>query len=87
MATSPTGCSCETPRWRVSELKDSGSRQFDVLVVDAFTGDSIPVHLLTNNQAFLDQDAIRNAAHPWPKASKTVIWTDDYASLFAVTKY
>ncbi len=29
------------------ELKDDGSRQFDVLVVDAFSSDSIPVHLLT----------------------------------------
>jgi hypothetical protein len=29
------------------ELKDSGSRQFDVLVMDAFSSDAIPVHLLT----------------------------------------
>ena len=29
------------------ELKGSGSRQFDVLVMDAFSSDAIPVHLLT----------------------------------------
>jgi spermidine synthase len=29
------------------ELKDSGSRQFDLLVMDAFTSDAIPIHLLT----------------------------------------
>ncbi len=29
------------------ELKESGPRKFDVLVVDAFSGDAIPVHLLT----------------------------------------
>ena len=29
------------------ELLTSGSNQFDVLVVDAFSGDAIPVHLLT----------------------------------------
>ncbi len=29
------------------QLKDDGSRQFDVLVLDAFTSDAVPVHLLT----------------------------------------
>jgi len=29
------------------ELDEAGSNQFDVLVLDAFSGDSIPVHLLT----------------------------------------
>jgi len=29
------------------ELREGGSRQFDVLVVDAFSGDAVPVHLLT----------------------------------------
>ncbi|MDA1074174.1 MAG: fused MFS/spermidine synthase [Proteobacteria bacterium] len=29
------------------ELTETGSHQFDVLAVDAFSGDSIPVHLLT----------------------------------------
>jgi hypothetical protein len=29
------------------ELRQSGSRQYDVLVVDAFNSDAIPVHLLT----------------------------------------
>ena len=29
------------------ELRDGGSQQFDILVMDAFSGDSVPVHLLT----------------------------------------
>ena len=29
------------------ELKETGSHQFDVLAIDAFTGDMIPTHLLT----------------------------------------
>jgi hypothetical protein len=29
------------------ELLDSGSNEFDILIVDAFSGDSIPMHLLT----------------------------------------
>ncbi len=29
------------------ELKETGSQQFDVLAIDAFTGDMIPTHLLT----------------------------------------
>jgi len=30
-----------------TELADKGSRQFDVLALDAFSGDAVPVHLLT----------------------------------------
>jgi hypothetical protein len=30
-----------------SELRDTGSRAFDLLVIDAFSSDSIPMHLLT----------------------------------------
>ena len=29
------------------DLSNQGSRQFDILVLDAFSGDAIPVHLLT----------------------------------------
>ena len=29
------------------ELKEQGSRKFDVLAIDAFSGDAIPIHLLT----------------------------------------
>ena len=29
------------------ELRESGSQQFDLLILDAFSGDSIPIHLLT----------------------------------------
>ena len=30
-----------------NELEQKSAQQFDVLVIDAFTGDSIPIHLLT----------------------------------------
>ena len=29
------------------ELKETGSHQFDVMILDAFAGDAIPIHLLT----------------------------------------
>src|SRR5690606_17887450 len=29
------------------ELTSGGSRQFDLLILDAFTGDAIPLHLMT----------------------------------------
>ncbi len=29
------------------ELKEQGSRKFDILAIDAFSGDAIPIHLLT----------------------------------------
>ena len=35
------------------ELREQGSQQFDVLVLDAFTGDAIPIHLLTLEAAEL----------------------------------
>ena len=35
------------------ELRDQGSQQFDVLVLDAFSGDAIPIHLLTLEAAEL----------------------------------
>jgi spermidine synthase len=34
-------------------LQDEASRRFDVLVVDAFSGDAIPVHLLTREAVML----------------------------------
>ena len=34
-----------------NELLENGSNQFDIFVIDAFSGDSIPIHLLTT-QAF-----------------------------------
>jgi spermidine synthase len=34
-----------------AQLRDHGGEQFDLLVIDAFSGDSIPIHLL-NQQAF-----------------------------------
>ena len=35
------------------ELETSGSQQYDVIIVDAFTGDAIPVHLLTKEASDL----------------------------------
>jgi len=35
------------------ELETSGSQQYDVLVVDAFSGDAIPIHLLTQEASDL----------------------------------
>ena len=35
------------------ELREQGSQQFDVLVLDAFSGDAVPVHLLTLEAAEL----------------------------------
>jgi spermidine synthase len=35
------------------ELKEQGSENFDVLAVDAFSSDSIPVHLLTQEAMLL----------------------------------
>ena len=35
------------------ELRSGGSHDFDILVIDAFTSDSIPIHLLTRESAQL----------------------------------
>jgi hypothetical protein len=40
-------------------LQDQPPRQFDVLVVDAFSGDSIPVHLLTREAVALYRQRIK----------------------------
>jgi hypothetical protein len=40
-------------------LQDEASRRFDVLVVDAFSGDSIPVHLLTREAVMLYRDRLK----------------------------
>ena len=41
------------------ELADPSARgRFDVLVIDAFTGDAVPVHLLTRESALLYQSAL-----------------------------
>lgn len=36
-----------------AELREGGSRQFDLLALDAFSGDAIPVHLLTQEAVAL----------------------------------
>ncbi len=35
------------------ELQTSGSQQYDIIVVDAFSGDAIPIHLLTKEASDL----------------------------------
>ena len=40
-------------------LQDEAARRFDVLVVDAFTGDAIPVHLLTREAMMLYRQRLR----------------------------
>ena len=35
------------------ELEETGSHQFDVMIVDAFSGDAIPIHLLTEEAMLL----------------------------------
>ena len=40
-------------------LQDEAARRFDVLVVDAFSGDSIPVHLLTREAVMLYRQRLK----------------------------
>jgi hypothetical protein len=40
-------------------LQDEATRRFDVLVVDAFSGDSIPVHLLTREAVMLYRQRLK----------------------------
>lgn len=42
------------------EFLESGSNEFDVLVMDAFSGDSIPVHLLTEEAFELNAKHLRS---------------------------
>ena len=42
------------------ELREQGSQQFDVLVLDAFSGDAIPIHLLTLEAAELYWQHLRD---------------------------
>jgi len=42
------------------ELREQGSQQFDVLVLDAFSGDAIPIHLLTVEAAALYWQHLRD---------------------------
>jgi hypothetical protein len=43
-------------------LQDESAERFDVLVIDAFNGDSIPVHLLTREAVALYRDRLKRAA-------------------------
>jgi spermidine synthase len=42
------------------EFAENGSNQFDILVIDAFSGDSIPVHLLTQEAFDLYERHLRD---------------------------
>lgn len=42
-----------------TELRNQGSQGFDILVVDAFSGDAVPVHLLTREAFALYWDHLR----------------------------
>jgi len=42
------------------ELREQGSQQFDVLVLDAFSSDAIPIHLLTLEAAELYWQHLRD---------------------------
>ena len=44
------------------ELKTEGSRKFDLLVLDAFSGDAIPVHLLTEEAFRVYRDHLKSDA-------------------------
>lgn len=67
---------------RVS-LQQQAPQGFDVLVVDAFSGDSIPVHLLTA-QAFADY--FRHLKPEYAAMPATRLWTDDYGSVLTVMR-
>jgi hypothetical protein len=48
----------------------------------AFVSDWV---LVTSNQAFYSQSAVKRAILPWPNgAREPLLWTDDFSSLFAV---
>ncbi len=44
-----------------AELQDRGGRSFDVLVLDAFSGDAVPAHLLTTEAFALYWEHLRDA--------------------------
>jgi spermidine synthase len=42
--------------------------------------------ILTRDEKFLSQDAVRTAAQPWPNERPPLLWTDDFASLWQILK-
>jgi hypothetical protein len=42
--------------------------------------------ILTRDESFLAQDAVRNAAQPWPNERPPLLWTDNFASLWQILK-
>jgi hypothetical protein len=131
------------------QLSQVGPLEFDVLFMDAFTSDSIPVHLMTResfklywqhlrddgilvahitnrfvdlrpvvyslavesgytpiliehavgtqyqtrwvlitkNQRVLESELITSARLPWPEKMRSIVWTDDFASLAQVVDW
>jgi hypothetical protein len=62
------------------ELTDGQSQQFDVLVLDAFSGDAIPTHLLT------DQSFSIYSKHLKPDGVLAIHITNTHLDLFPVAK-
>ena len=62
------------------ELKETGSHQFDVLCLDAFSGDAVPTHLLTN-EAF-----VTYKQHLKPDGLIVCNITNSYLDLWPVIK-
>ena len=56
-----------------TSLAREAPQHFDVLVVDAFSGDAIPIHLLTR-EALASIAAISPPAASWPSTSPTGMW-------------
>jgi hypothetical protein len=63
-----------------SELKNGDSQQFDVLVLDAFSGDAIPTHLLT------DESFALYSEHLKPDGVLVLHITNTHLDLFPVAK-
>ncbi len=42
--------------------------------------------ILARDEAFLNQDAVRYSAQPWPNERPPLLWTDDFASLWQILK-
>jgi hypothetical protein len=43
--------------------------------------------LLTNNQAFVEQERIQSAASAWSLGHDPITWTDDYSGLWKVLSF
>ena len=62
------------------ELRSAGSHQFDFLCIDAFSGDAIPAHLITNEAFALYKE------HLHPQGILAIHITNTYLDLYPVVK-